>query len=47
MGRREFYAWVDQAHRELAAGRETPDQWGDRQDPWWQQAHQKARSGQY
>ena len=41
MGKREFYAWVDQAYREIereSKGASTDSWEGADQDPWWQQA---------
>ena len=46
MGRREFFAWVDQAAAEKRGGREAddPHSWaGTDEDPWGQQAREKRR----
>ena len=43
MGKREFYAWVDQAAREI--GKKTandPHSWeGTDEDEWWQRARRE------
>lgn len=48
MGRRQFYAWVDQAHRELGQHQaDDPHSWaGTDDDEWWQQARERRRKAQ-
>lgn len=43
MGKREFYAWVDQAARELKKVKaDDPHSWqGTDDDEWWVKARQK------
>lgn len=45
MGRNEFYAWVDQASRELSEKRaDDPGSWkGTEEDDWWIRAREKLR----
>lgn len=46
MGRREFYAWVEQAEREITAqSADDPHSWkGTDEDEWWQQARQRREA---
>lgn len=42
MGRRQFYAWVDQADRETSGVAANPDSWeAAEHDEWWANARQK------
>lgn len=43
MGRREFYAWVDQAAREQSKVKANdPHSWdGADEDEWWQEARRR------
>lgn len=43
MGRNEFYAWVDQAHRESEGQKaDDPHSWrGVDADEWWQAARER------
>lgn len=44
MGRREFFAWVEQLQFEVAqeSGEMTPDSWRNvEQNDWWQKAKEK------
>jgi hypothetical protein len=42
MGKREFYGWVDQAHREQDGQHVDPDSWeAAEQDQWWQEARRR------
>lgn len=48
MGRREFYAWVDQCHKEvIEASEESPDSWRNTEkNSWWERAREKRRKMQ-
>lgn len=42
MGKREFYAWVDQVYRDSFGSEPNPHNWsGDDNDDWWQKAREK------
>lgn len=48
MGRREFYAWVDQCAREQKKVKaDDPHSWqGTDDDEWWQEARERRRQAQ-
>jgi hypothetical protein len=42
MGRKEFYAWVDQCYQEMSGGEQDEGSWNNYEnDPWYQQAREK------